>query len=675
MISVVTRRPSLVAALAAILGVSALLVVGTAPIANASISWSAVNPPLPANAVTGQGVTIDSSSCPVDGWCIAVGDYPAVTGGVYYSAGLILSESGGTWSAMEAPLPTGASADPQGLLASVTCPTLGSCVAVGRYLDASGATQALVEQLANGVWTPSASPLPADALTYGTSAYAQLTALACPVAGSCAAVGVYTQSGGGEQAFVDGYAGGGWSAATAPLPAAASGSQFLGLSCPSAGACVATGTYLVAGTYLGMVDTLAGGAWSAVALPLPAGASSLTSIANNDLAVSCTAASSCVVAGTTFDGSYEGVVDTLSGGSWSASYAPTPGGAASPDVQLDAVACGDATDCVATGLVTVGGVAQGLIESLSSGAWSASYAPEPSGTASSTGIEVHDVACPTSTTCVAVGQSNAAGTVTGLFWNLSGGAWVVTTAPLPTDASASPDPSFAPVTCPAAGTCDVVGTYLNTTGAREGVVETDPSLLPSTTSVGVPTQSGSSMTYTAVVSGSSTPTGTVVFSAGLSALCAATIVSGNATCTGPVPSAGTVVGSYSGDGTFSASWGSAAIPSGPAQSPSTPTQILPTYGWIQSAKVNTWFAKPMQVKVTDSSGHGVPGILVIFTFPTNGPSAVIWGSSTAITNSLGLATSPVLSANSKHGSYSPVVYGWGVPASAAATFYFTNTKT
>jgi len=662
MISVVTRRPSLVAALAAILGVSALLVVGTAPIANASISWSAVNPPLPANAVTGQGVTIDSSSCPVDGWCIAVGDYPAVTGGVYYSAGLILSESGGTWSAMEAPLPTGASADPQGLLASVTCPTLGSCVAVGRYLDASGATQALVEQLANGVWTPSASPLPADALTYGTSAYAQLTALACPVAGSCAAVGVYTQSGGGEQAFVDGYAGGGWSAATAPLPAAASGSQFLGLSCPSAGACVATGTYLVAGTYLGMVDTLAGGAWSAVALPLPAGASSLTSIANNDLAVSCTAASSCVVAGTTFDGSYEGVVDTLSGGSWSASYAPTPGGAASPDVQLDAVACGDATDCVATGLVTVGGVAQGLIESLSSGAWSASYAPEPSGTASSTGIEVHDVACPTSTTCVAVGQSNAAGTVTGLFWNLSGGAWVVTTAPLPTDASTSPDPSFAPVTCPAAGACLAVGTYLGSSG-REGVVETDPSLAASSTALSMQQVSTGTMAYTASVAGSAGPTGSVVFSAGLSALCTATISNGTATCNGPVPSNRLVLGSYSGDAASAPSWGTTT-------STAVPTLIYSWYGYVQSTPINHFFPTVVQAKVTDSAGAGVAGVVVTFSAPTKGASLYFWGSPTAVTNAQGIATSPVLSANSKSGAYFLQASAAGVYITTG--FYMTN---
>ncbi len=85
-------------------------------------------------------MTLLSSSCPVDGWCIAVGDYAAMTGTTSYSAALILSESGGTWNAAEAPLPAGAALDPEGQLTAVSCPALGSCTAVGRYLDASGAT-------------------------------------------------------------------------------------------------------------------------------------------------------------------------------------------------------------------------------------------------------------------------------------------------------------------------------------------------------------------------------------------------------------------------------------------------------------------------------------------------------------------------------------------------------
>src|SRR5579863_2338548 len=155
MANAVTRRPTLLAAMAALLAVTGLLVVTNAATATAGVSWSAVNPPMPANAVAGQGLTYASTSCPVDGWCVAVGDYLALTGTTYYEPALIATESGSSWSASEAPLPANAAVDPQALLQSVTCTGVGSCVAAGRYLDASGATQALVEQLSNGTWTPS----------------------------------------------------------------------------------------------------------------------------------------------------------------------------------------------------------------------------------------------------------------------------------------------------------------------------------------------------------------------------------------------------------------------------------------------------------------------------------------------------------------------------------------
>lgn len=181
-----------------------LVALGT-PSAGASPSWSAANPPLPANALAGQGVSLLSSSCPADGWCVAVGDYPAVSSnavnGVEFDAGLIESESGGTWSAMAAPLPADASTtNPEALLESVSCPAVGSCVAVGRYLDSGGATQGLVEQLSEGSWSPSTSPLPAGASSSGTSAYAQLTSVSC--IDTCTAVGVYSASGDGQQAYV-----------------------------------------------------------------------------------------------------------------------------------------------------------------------------------------------------------------------------------------------------------------------------------------------------------------------------------------------------------------------------------------------------------------------------------------------------------------------------------------
>ncbi len=667
MTNAVTRRPTFVAALAVLLGVSGLLVVTNAATATAGISWSAINAPLPANAVPGQGLTLASTSCPVDGWCVAVGDYLALTGTIYYEPGLIVTESGNTWSAIAAPLPANAAADPQGFLQSVRCSGAGTCVAVGRYLDSSGATQGLVEQLSNGAWTPSEVTLPAGSLTTGSSAYSQLTSVSCPSSGWCTAVGLYTPNTGGEQALVDTLWGGTWSTSAAPLPAPASGSQFLSLACPASGSCVAAGTYQIGGIVLGFADTLSGGTWNGTNLPVPAGTSSLASIANNDLAVSCAAVGSCVVAGTTFDGNYEGLIDTLSGGTWTAKAVATGDGTSSTDLQLTSVACSDANDCVATGLYLESGVERGLIDTLASGTWTSSTAPVPAGTPAGANIEIHNVACPAAGTCVADGQSDVAGTINALLWNLSAGSWVVSSAPLPGDASASSDPSFAPITCPAAGVCLAVGTYLGS-GGREGVVETDPSLAASTTSVTIQQTSSTAFTYSATVSGSAGPTGTVVFSAGLTSLCSATLSNGSASCSGPVPQAHTVLASYSGDSASAPSWGSAS-------SPTFLASITATAGYYQATKVASFFATRLVAKVTDTTGAGVPGVVVTFTLPPvagAAPSAYLWGTATAVTNAAGVATSPYLSANGVTGYY----WGWASVGgiSSPAGFLLANVK-
>jgi hypothetical protein len=475
-------------------------------------------------------------------------------------------------------------------------------------------------------------------------------------------VGLYSPSAGGEQALIDTQVGGNWSSAAAPLPVAASGSQFLSLDCAASGSCVAAGTYLVGGNHLGLVDSLSGGVWTGSTLPVAPGTSSMASIVNNDLSVSCPSVGSCVIAGTTFDGNYEGLLDTLSGGTWTAAAVPTPNGP-SNDVQLTSVACTDPNTCVATGLDQVSGVEQGLIESLASGTWTPSQAPTPAGTPAGANIEMYNVACPSAGTCVADGQSDVAGSQNGLFWNLSAGTWVVTPTPLPGDASSAPDPSFAPISCPGAGVCLAVGTYIGSSG-REGVIETDPSLAATTTTVSLNEVSGQ-MVYSAAVTGAAGPTGTVVFSAGLNPLCTATISNGTATCTGPIPPTKVVLGSYSGDGTSAPSWGTGT-------SAAVPSAISVVGGTWQITNVNTWFWYPMTAKVVDNTGAGVPGVAVTFAAPTTGASVVFWGPHTVITNAAGIATSPGLSANSIKGLY--LVYATTKGVSSAAVFILGNMK-
>lgn len=652
--------------ISAALAVAGVVVVlaGASP-AGAQITWSSINAPLPPDAVASQGMTLSSSSCPVDGWCVAVGNYPAGTADSPYVAGLIDLESGGSWTASEAPLPPGASSsEPQVFLQTVTCAAVGSCIAVGRYVDASGATQGLVEVLSGDLWSPMEAVLPAGSQSSGPDAYAELTDVDCTSATWCTALGVFTAGTGSVLAFFETLSSGTSSATPAPLPVTATGSQLFSLSCPGPGSCVAAGSYLEGWSQEGVIDTLSGGVWTSSSAPLPAGASATAEIANDDLSVSCWAVGSCVLAGTGFgSATYFGFLDTLSAGGWTSVSAPTPGGVASSDQQLDSVSCADATTCVAVGLVTVSGVEQGLMEVLSAGAWVPLTAPLPAGSPANGDINLGSVACPADATCVVDGQSDIGGTVTALFWNLSGGTWVVSSAPLPPDATANPDPSFATFTCPASGACVAVGSYIGASG-REGVVETDPSLPPTKTTPSLAPLTTSTVVYSATVTASgSGPTGTVVFSSGAEPLCIATLSRGVATCTGPVAPWSVVLASYSGNGVLSPSWGGLSNPLGP-------TTLVATAGTPQSAKVGTAFAANLQVQVTNAAGAPVPGVVVKFTSPQKGASGTFSASSIVVTNALGLATAPMFSANAKTGSYAVVAATTGLTSTAG--FDLTN---
>jgi len=667
-----TLRRWLVPAVAT-LGLSSAVVIGTTSAPAGAVTWTAVSSPLPADAAPGQGMTLVSDVCPVDGWCIAVGNYPAVMAGVPYTAGLIVSQTGSTSTAMEAPLPANASpTDPQAMLTSVDCAQVGLCMAVGRYLDSTGATQGLIEQLSADVWTPIEAPLPAGAISAGWADWTSLSAVSCPVGTWCMAVGVYTPVFGQEQAFSETYGWANWWPGAVPLPAGIPGSQFLALSCPAVSQCVGTAEYPNGPVEVGMIETLAMGTWTESTLALPAGASPVASVFGNHLPVTCSSTGACVVAGTAFDGTYWGFLDTLSSGSWSATYAPVPSGLSTFDLQLTAVSCADASFCVAVGSVNATGADQGLVETLSSGSWSGSLAPAPAGTSPSASIDLHDVNCPADFTCVADGlvsvsggPSAAASSVTGEMLSLAGSSWTAAPAPLPADAAANPAPTFSPLTCPAIGACVTAGTYIGASG-REGVLEEDPALQPTTTTASVSLVSSQTVAYSASVSGGSGALGgTITFSSGPEQLCVASVSNGTASCSGALGPAGTVLASYSGDNADAPSWGSTSNPYGPVH-------ITAIWGAVQGVKVGKYISYPLIAGVTNAAGIGVPGVPVTFTAPTTGATGTFSSYATVATNSGGSAIAPAFKANGKAGSYSVVATAPGVPG--AAVFSLTNTR-
>jgi hypothetical protein len=83
-----------------------------------------------------------------------------------------------------------------------------------------------------------------------------------------------------------------------------------------------------------------------------------------------------------------------------------------------------------------------------------------------------------------------------------------------------------------------------------------------------------------------------------------------------------------------------------------PASIVATGGTPQSTKVNTAFPTNLTATVTDASGNPVSGATVTFHAPGSGASGTFAGGiTTATTNSQGVATAAVFTANGSAGSY------------------------
>jgi type II secretory pathway pseudopilin PulG len=95
-------------------------------------------------------------------------------------------------------------------------------------------------------------------------------------------------------------------------------------------------------------------------------------------------------------------------------------------------------------------------------------------------------------------------------------------------------------------------------------------------------------------------------------------------------------------------------------------------GNSQSAKINTAFAQPLSVIVSDASGNPVAGATVKFTTPGGNPSGKFASAANVLTNAQGIATSSTLTAGATAGTYqvTATVTGVGTPA----TFSETNTN-
>jgi hypothetical protein len=333
------------------------------------------------------------------------------------AAALPASAEPGFSSPVALPPPVHSASPPLAPYGSISCPATSDCVAVGAWGFAKGAGRPTVLTEQAGVWgAPQLVAVPAGG-TYGGNPPASLSDVSCPDVGDCVAVGSYAATSGAREGMLVSESSGTWgSAGTVALPAnAAGGAQtrdVLGaVDCVLAGSCVAVGVYL--GTdHLDHAMAIAetAGTWGTpVELPDIAGLSGLT-------------------------------------------------------IRVpSSVACADVTDCTVVGYGVSGGVAlRSSAWTETSGVWS-----RPTSIAGPRGAPFYaaSIACPSATTCVAVGgmgpiffEHPAAAVETSGTWGAA------TDLRLPTLSPVTNQGALASVSC-AAGACEAVGVLAGASAA------------------------------------------------------------------------------------------------------------------------------------------------------------------------------------------------------------------
>ncbi|HVB50453.1 MAG TPA: hypothetical protein VND89_01735 [Acidimicrobiales bacterium] len=227
-------------------------------------------------------------------------------------------------------------------LTAVSCPTTSRCWATGSVAVSETKAVAVIVQLNNRVWTASSTPVPE-----GTNE--NLNGIDCLSTTSCWAVGA-RETPSGEYPTALHYNGRKWTSVSVPTPSTIAANYLSAVTCPSAKSCWAVGGKEGA-TSLGraLVEHYNGRSWSVVASPGP-GDDTLLS------AVSCPSARSCWAVGTSNDAAVSSKIGSLiehyNGHSWSQAKAPHV------RYGLFSVSCQWSASCFTNGLRYIGGAWQ-----------------------------------------------------------------------------------------------------------------------------------------------------------------------------------------------------------------------------------------------------------------------------------------------------------------------------
>jgi hypothetical protein len=398
-----------------------------------------------------------------------------------------LSPTASFWAPSLAPLPaTLPNGDPPSAVAirSVSCASAAFCVAVGDVTDAKLNVFPLAEIWSKGTWAAEVLATPANR---STNLYiGVLDAVSCPTTGSCAAVGAYSSSDPSsgtayQNGLLELFRSGMWTPSEAALPAGPDSGlvNLSSVSCASAEKCTAVGEVYRDDHWTGLLYSLSSAGWTLQVAPVPSGYRNSLSLDG----VSCPGGA-CTVVGSYQDSQDEvhGLILTSTRARWTARQAPKPADVASgphagerdPFESLASIDCPVAGWCVAVGYyVDKQYHVDPLVLQLSAGVWKATGGPVPANSQAATLAALTGVYCPVEGVCVAIGYywPDYPTSESGMILVDAGGSWTAVPAPLPKAGSTA---SLAGVACVAGGRCMAGGVEGSDGLLEAGTVGTAP---------------------------------------------------------------------------------------------------------------------------------------------------------------------------------------------------------
>jgi hypothetical protein len=386
-------------------------------------------------------------------------------------------------------------------LLGVSCESSTSCSAVGSYLAVGhvGAPMAAAGS-PSGFARAQSVALPSGHA--GALSASWLAGVACPLPGTCVAVGSFEAANRSLRPFEAVRSGATYGAGTAlPLPVGAEipdqDAGLTSIACADGTDCTAVGSFLGAASSPQLLaEVESSGVWSAVTVapPRTSGTGGPGVGPPGLFGVSCVGAGSCTAVGSVVDpsGGLVPVIATQSSGEFAtASYATLPSGTARAGSNvLSSVACTSVGWCVAVGGVArIGGRTLPAIATEVDGRW-ASIVPlglPPSAGGQVLGGTLSSVACTGPRTCTAVGNAtlSSGGSVPVVLVDAAGHLRPLV---LVTSATTTKGVSLqlSSISCAGADLCEAVGSLLTRSAhgtildstAAAAVVEPDPPNAP-----------------------------------------------------------------------------------------------------------------------------------------------------------------------------------------------------